>query len=132
MVKWLRLDEIEGPVVEIGCGYGTFTVPVARGARFDVYAFDIDSSMLEIAERNVRNANVRNVKLFQRDVVSDGTGMVGGAAAMVLLFNILHSKERRVLLKEAGQGSYAERRRSHSALAERHCNSSGSRNVHEA
>ncbi len=101
IVRWLGLNELEGPVIEIGCGYGTFTVPVARACGLDVYAFDIDPSMIEIAERNVHNAGLMNVKCFQRDVVSNGTGMESDSAALVLLFNILHFKERRILLEEA-------------------------------
>lgn len=103
VVKWLRLDEIEGPVVEIGCGYGTFTVPIARESGFDLYAFDIDPLMIGTAGRNVRTAGLTNVKFFQRDVVADGTAMKSGSVAMVLLFNILHFEDRRVLLEEASR-----------------------------
>lgn len=103
IVDWLNVKGAAGPVVEIGCGYGTFTVPVARETKSDFYAFDIESSMIEIADRNVRDAQIGNVKFFQRDVVASGTGLQGESAAMVLLFNILHFKERRILLGEAAR-----------------------------
>ncbi len=103
IVDWLNVKNITGPIVEIGCGYGTFTVPVAKETRFSVYAFDIESSMIEMAGNNVRKAGITNVQLILRDVIEKGTGLDQGSAAMVLLFNILHFKERRILLKEASQ-----------------------------
>lgn len=103
IVNWLNIKGAAGPIAEVGCGYGTFTVPVAREATSDVYAFDIDPSMIEIAGRNVRDAGIENVKFFQRDVVSDGTGLESESTSMVLLFNILHFKERRILLEEAAR-----------------------------
>lgn len=103
IVDWLNAENLVAPVVEIGCGYGTFTVPVARATTSEVYAFDMESSMLEIARRNVRDAGIGNVKFFRRDVVEKGTGLASETAGMVLLFNILHFKERRVLLEEAAR-----------------------------
>ncbi len=103
IVDWLGVKKAAGPIIEIGCGYGTFTVPVAEETDFDVYAFDIESSMIEIAGRNALKAGVRNVRLILRDVIEHGTGLEQGRAGMVLLFNILHFKERRILLDEASR-----------------------------
>lgn len=103
IVDWLNAKGAAGPVVEVGCGYGTFTVPVAREAKSGFYAFDIETSMIEIAERNVRAAGMGDVKFLHRDVVSNGTGLESESTAMVLLFNILHFKERRILLEEAAR-----------------------------
>lgn len=103
IVEWLSVKGVDGPVVEIGCGYGTFTVPVAGETKSEVYACDIDSSMIEIAEQNVRDAGIGNVRFLQRDVVANGTGLENGSAAMVLLFNILHFEDRRILLEEAAR-----------------------------
>ncbi len=103
IVSWLNLKEVRGPVVEIGCGYGTFTLPVAMETGGDVIAFDIESGMIEIARRNINAARIDNVKFVHRDVVDEGTGLGTGSAGMVLLFNILHFKERRDLLAEASR-----------------------------
>ncbi len=101
IVDWLNAKEAGGPVVEIGCGYGTFTVPIAREARFGVYAFDIDFSMIEVAKKNVQGAGINNVEFYLRDVLDPGTGLRSNSVGMVLLFNILHFHKRRVLLEEA-------------------------------
>ncbi len=35
-----------GDAVELGCGYGTFTIPVARRIRGLVFAFDLEADMV--------------------------------------------------------------------------------------
>jgi ubiquinone/menaquinone biosynthesis C-methylase UbiE len=102
IVEWLHISKA-ALVAEIGCGYGTFTVPVAKKTSGKVCAFDIEAAMLEVARENVRNAALSNVIFSQRDVLEQGTGLASGSVDMVLLFNILHSSERRVFLAEAAR-----------------------------
>ena len=101
IVDWLSIKNLSAPIVEVGCGYGTFTIPVAKETDVEVDAFDIESSMIDTARRNVQQAGISNVRFFVRDVVEEGTGLESGSAGMVLLFNILHFDERRILLAEA-------------------------------
>jgi SAM-dependent methyltransferase len=103
IVDWLNLTVVDAPIVEIGCGYGTFTVPIARATNAEVYAFDIDPSMIETAERNITQSGVRNVRFYVRDAIEEGTGLLPDCAGMVLLFNILHFGGRGVLLEEASR-----------------------------
>lgn len=103
IVKWLNLKNVSAPIVEIGCGYGTFTVPIAKETNAELYAFDIEPAMIETAQKNTRQARIRNARFFLRDIVKQGTGLESDIAGMVLLFNILHFNERRVLLEEASR-----------------------------
>jgi ubiquinone/menaquinone biosynthesis C-methylase UbiE len=103
IVRWLDLKHITGPIIEIGCGYGTFTVPIAKETPHQIIAFDIESSMLETARNNIRQSGRRNVQLILRDVLETGTGLESRSTGMVLLFNILHFNERRTLLEEASR-----------------------------
>ncbi len=103
IVGWLNLKSASAPIVEIGCGYGTFTVPVALHSKATVHAFDIDPSMIGIAERNVHKADAQNVSFHLLDVVEQGTGLESRSTGMVLLFNILHFRDRRILLGEASR-----------------------------
>lgn len=82
-------------VAELGCGYGTFTVPVAQAIRGAVYTFDVEPEM--IARTSGRAAGLR-VKCARRDVMESGFGVPVDA---VLLFNILHCKEPISLLRHA-------------------------------
>lgn len=103
IVDWLALSKKTATIVEIGCGYGTFTVPIAKKSMGKIYTFDIEPSMIEVAQENIRKAGLSNVTFRLRDVLEQGTGLRFYSVDMVLLFNILHFSERRVLLEEASR-----------------------------
>jgi len=103
IVEWLDLKSISGPIVEIGCGYGTFTMPIAKETRETFHAFDIEPSMIETTQKYMEKAEMSNVQFFLRDIIEQGTGLEANTAGMVLLFNILHFSERRIMLEEASR-----------------------------
>ncbi|WP_459558205.1 class I SAM-dependent methyltransferase [Lacunimicrobium album] len=83
-------------VAELGCGYGSFTLPVAETIRGTHYAFDIDETMVERAK--IRAKGRQNIVFEVRDVVEQGFGVTVDA---VLLFNILHCEKPIELLRLA-------------------------------
>jgi SAM-dependent methyltransferase len=84
-------------VAELGCGYGTFTVPVARAIQGTLWTFDVDPVMVERTRQ--RAAGLR-VIADVRDVMEHGFGVQADA---VLLFNILHCEHPVDLLRRAAQ-----------------------------
>ena len=48
----LHIDSDINDLVEIGCGYGTFTVPSAKQISGNLYAFDIEEGMIEAVNKN--------------------------------------------------------------------------------
>lgn len=88
-------------VMEVGCGYGTFTIPAARIVRGTVHALDIDPAMVEYVRAAARAAGLRNIRLEVRDIVEQGTGLPDAGVDYVMLFNILHAECPDVLLREA-------------------------------
>lgn len=103
IVSWLAIPK-KSRIVEVGCGYGTFTVPIARISReISVLAFDIEPGMIETTRQHLVSLGLSNVECVLRDVLAEGTGLESECADVVLLFNILHFKERRVLLQEASR-----------------------------
>ena len=80
---------------ELGCGYGTFSIPVAQSIRGTLYTFDIDSAMVA---RTLERRGKLNVVAQDRDVTEHGFGVKVDA---VLLFNILHCHEPTWLLEQA-------------------------------
>jgi SAM-dependent methyltransferase len=103
ILAWLDPAAGIGPIAEIGCGYGTFTVPIARAVSGEVHAFDIEPAMIERAGENARASGLTNVHLHLRDVLESGTGLADGSLGTVLLFNILHSSQNRAFLAEAAR-----------------------------
>jgi len=86
---------------DLGCGYGTFTIPAARIVHGAVHAFDIEPGMVGTTSCKAREAGLINVRVEQRDFAAEGTGLPDGSADYVMLFNILHCEEPLVLLREA-------------------------------
>ena len=82
-------------VAELGCGYGTFSVPIAKAINGTLYTFDVDPDML--ARTRQRGAGLR-IDCRQRDVMESGFGVDADA---VLLFNILHGDRPVELFRHA-------------------------------
>lgn len=90
-----------GDVVDIGCGFGTFSVAAAALTAGTVHALDIDPGMITSTNERARRAGYPNVKATVRDVVADGTGLPDDSAAYVMLFNVLHAEDSIGLLRES-------------------------------
>jgi SAM-dependent methyltransferase len=97
----LQVDDQIHDAVEVGCGYGTFTLPVAQGIRGTLHTFDIEPEMIAATRERLGVAGIRNVELHERDIVADGFGLPLASADAVLLFNILHADNPVDLLKSA-------------------------------
>jgi SAM-dependent methyltransferase len=97
----LGIDQFHD-VAELGCGYGTFTVPIAKAISGTLYTFDVDPAML--ARTRERTAGLPIV-CEQRDVMSSGFGVYADA---VLLFNILHCERPVDLLRHAANALHVD------------------------
>jgi SAM-dependent methyltransferase len=99
----LGIDARLKNVVELGCGYGTFTVPVAKRLSGVLTTFDIDEAMIERTRQRAAAAGAWNVLYFVGDVFADGFGGGAGSKDACLLFNILHCEEPARVLVEAAR-----------------------------
>jgi SAM-dependent methyltransferase len=90
----LKLDQCRD-VAELGCGYGTFTVPIAQAISGTLTTFDIEPAM--VARTRERTAGLP-VVCEVRDVLEAGFGVT---VDCVLLFNILHCEQPVELLQHA-------------------------------
>jgi SAM-dependent methyltransferase len=91
-----------GDVAELGCGYGTFTLPLAQRIAGTVHTIDIEADMVAITRERAAAAGLANVQAAWRDVIADGFGPPAGSCDAALLFNILHA-EQPVALLQAGR-----------------------------
>jgi len=97
----LRIDRAMKDVAEIGCGYGTFTVPVAQRISGTLHTFDIEPAMVTLTRERLDRAGIANVRCYIRDVVADGFGLAAGSMDAVLLFNILHTENPVQMLRSS-------------------------------
>jgi len=101
ILKAMGLNKRIKDVADLGCGYGTFTIPTAKLVSGKVYAIDIDPKMIAVVKDKIRNNAVNNVKTIVRDLLSKGSGLKDESVDYVLLFNVLHTQYPRKLLDEA-------------------------------
>jgi SAM-dependent methyltransferase len=92
---------LSGDIAELGCGYGTFTLPLARNTPGTVYAIDIDPAMVDTVQRRAMAAGLTNIDVRLRDVTVQGFGLEESSCDACLLFNILHGELPVEMIREA-------------------------------
>jgi SAM-dependent methyltransferase len=90
-------------VAELGCGYGTFTVPVAGRISGTLHAYDIDEAMVTRASERASRAGLANVVVEHRDVLANGFGLPDRSQDGCLLLNILHHEDPVAILSAAAE-----------------------------
>lgn len=102
--KILTTLGVDGDVVDVaefGCGYGTFTIPAAKIVKGKVYALDIEPNIVRLISEEAKKQRLSNVEAIERDFMAEGSGLPDESMDYVMLFNILHLENPKVLLKEA-------------------------------
>lgn len=99
----LGVDNRLRDLVELGCGYGTFTLPVARRITGALTTCDIDPAMVARTQQRAAAAGLNNIRAVVRDVFAEGFGVAANSQDAALLFNILHCEEPVRLLAEAAR-----------------------------
>lgn len=89
--------------VDFGCGYGTFSIPAAKRIQGLLHAFDIDPAILERLRERACAVGLTNLRIKQRDLSCDGSGLPDASVDYVMLFNILHGEEPVRLLRECAR-----------------------------
>lgn len=97
----LGITSQTGDVAEFGCGYGTFTIPVAKVIKGKIYALDIEPDMIRITEEDAKKNELNNVQTILRDFMTEGSGLPAESVDYVMLFNILHLEKPIILINEA-------------------------------
>lgn len=88
----LQINGDIGDVIEIGCGYGTFTIPVAQRVKGIVYALDVDPSMIHRTAQRAKAHHLSNVTCALCDFV-EPTWKPSAPVDGCLFFNILHRED---------------------------------------
>ena len=97
----LGICDLSGNIVDLGCGYGTFSIAAARKNKGMIYALDIEKEMIQAVQKKASEAGLRNIVTFHRDFMMEGTGLPDDSCEYVMLFNILHAEYPLKILAEA-------------------------------
>lgn len=101
LLSGLDIDSRITDLVEIGSGYGTFTIPAAKLISGKLYAFDIDHEMIETLNQKIKSQQITNIQTEQRDILTHTTGLPDNSTDYVMLFNILHHESPLEFINEA-------------------------------
>ena len=90
-------------LADLGCGYGTFTIPAAQlvGKRGSVYSIDIDRKMVEKVRKKARELKLTNLHASVGDILTIDEKKLRiprQSLDIVLLANIIHGTRRKVHL----------------------------------
>jgi len=99
----MGIDKQIRTLIDIGCGYGTFLLPIAERISTKVIGLDIDYEMIEVCRNKIKDCNTSKIELVQGDISIDNTikelEKYKGEIDYITLFNILHCEEPTNLLK---------------------------------
>jgi SAM-dependent methyltransferase len=101
ILKAMGIDRAVKDAAEFGCGYGTFTIPVAKTISGRVFAMDIEREMVDHVMARAQHERLSNVDCLLRDFIADGTGLGEESVDYVMLFNIMHDERPERIIKEA-------------------------------
>ncbi len=90
-IKTLQIADVQPSqnILEVGCGTGFFTIPAAKmiGDKGNLIAMDASSGFLKVVTKKVKNTNLNNVSVVQRDALN--TGLETASIDKVLLFGVI-------------------------------------------
>jgi ubiquinone/menaquinone biosynthesis C-methylase UbiE len=99
----LQINSDIRDLVEVGCGYGTFTIPSAKIITGNLYAYDIEAAMIDNLSLELHRRQISNVITEKRDILTGSTGLTDNCVDYVMLFNILHHESPEEFLLEANR-----------------------------
>jgi ubiquinone/menaquinone biosynthesis C-methylase UbiE len=100
MLQQIEITTDLQSVVDLGCGFGTFSIPASQIINGKVHAFDIEEEMILQLSNKCNKGNITNIELYQKDFIAEGTGFPNESTDYVMLFNILHHDNPHQILRE--------------------------------
>jgi ubiquinone/menaquinone biosynthesis C-methylase UbiE len=100
ILQQMELNSDLNSVVDLGCGFGTFTIPASQMIKGKIQAIDIDSDMIRQLQIKIVRMEIKNIELHLKDFIAEGTGFPDNSIDYVMLFNILHHDKPHQILNE--------------------------------
>jgi ubiquinone/menaquinone biosynthesis C-methylase UbiE len=101
VMKQMEVTPLLHSIVDLGCGFGTFSIPASQIVKGKVHAFDIDQKMIDLCQGKIDHLDIRNIELHLNDFIVEGTGLPDCSIDYVMIFNILHHDNPFQILSEA-------------------------------
>jgi ubiquinone/menaquinone biosynthesis C-methylase UbiE len=101
ILERMQVNNSVNNLMEVGCGYGTFTIDASKKITGQLFAFDIDHKMIDCTKNKADQEGITNIEFFTHDIIENGSGLKTGSIDYVMLFNILHHEKPLELLSVA-------------------------------
>lgn len=93
--------EAHGHALELGSGFGTFTLAASRRTSDIVTALDIDPALVALVRSRAEKLGLTNIRVQERDFVASDLGVAPGSQSHVMVYNLLHMEEPVHMLQKA-------------------------------
>jgi 16S rRNA (guanine1207-N2)-methyltransferase len=70
LIEAFELPDVEGPVLDVGCGYGPIGLSIANNyPERNVHMIDVNERAIELAKANAVQNAVQNVEIYESDTL---------------------------------------------------------------
>lgn len=90
-------------IVELGCGYGTFTLSASLVPSSKIIAYDINEEHLYYLQREIERKSLSNIQLIKHDFVKKGISQKNDSIDHIMIYNLLHLEDPLSLLQEVNR-----------------------------
>lgn len=71
LIETFKEAEIDGPILDVGCGYGPIGMAVAKAfPHKQVHMVDVNTRAIELAKTNVEKNDISNAQIYESDGLS--------------------------------------------------------------
>ena len=84
LIETFEEAEIDGPILDVGCGYGPIGMAVAKAfPQKQVHMVDVNTRAVELAKTNIEKNDISNAEIYE----SDGLSAVEASGFSAILTN---------------------------------------------
>lgn len=67
LIETFHLPDVDGSVLDVGCGYGPIGLAIAKSTDRNVHMIDVNERALTLAKENAALNGIENVQIFESD-----------------------------------------------------------------
>lgn len=72
LIEAFELPNVEGPVLDVGCGYGPIGLSIAKNyPERTVHMIDVNERAIELAKENAEQNAVKNIDVYESDTLNN-------------------------------------------------------------
>lgn len=101
ILKEMQVNDSISNLMEVGSGYGTFTIPAAKLISGNLFACDIENEMISFLQHRVAAEKAENIFIHKKDILEDDFADTINFMNYVMLFNIMHHENPKAFLDKA-------------------------------